>query len=217
MKTSGKFQLAPLPYDYNALEPAISAETLRYHHDQHHQGYVNKLNELLSGSGMENLELTEIIRRAQGPLFNNAGQTWNHDFYWKSMSPANKPTKPSSDLSSALEKKYGTVDQFKAEFEKQAAAIFGSGWAWLVLDQKGDIQILQTKDADNPIRQNLYPLFTCDVWEHAYYIDYRNLRAKYLSRFWDVMNWDFALKNFLQARDFISKGAKGPIQPPEAA
>lgn len=194
-----KFELAPLPYAYDALAPHISAETLQFHHDKHHQAYVTKLNELLPGSGLENASLDEIVLRASGPLFNQAGQHWNHDFYWKSMTPPKNVRQPQGDLLQAINKAFGSFDQFKAEFEKQGVALFGSGWTWLAADGSGALKIVQTPNAENPIRQKLHPIFVSDVWEHAYYIDYRNARAKYLSAFWNVMNWQFAETNFSNA------------------
>ena len=189
------FGLAPLPYSYTALEPFISAETLQFHHDKHQQTYVTKLNELLADSPLANASLDEIVLQSSGPLFNSAGQHWNHDFYWKSLAAASERSATGPVLK-ALQKTFGSLDAFQATFEKQAVALFGSGWIWLVLDQKGELQIVQTKDADNPLRQDLIPLFTCDVWEHAYYIDYRNARPQYLSNFWNVLNWEFVEANY---------------------
>ncbi len=189
------FGLAPLPYPYTALEPFISAETLQFHHDKHQQTYVTKLNELLADSPLANASLDEIVLQSSGPLFNSAGQHWNHDFYWKSLAAASERSATGPVLK-ALQKTFGSLDAFQATFEKQAVALFGSGWIWLVLDQKGELQIVQTKDADNPLRQDLIPLFTCDVWEHAYYIDYRNARPQYLSNFWNILNWEFVEANY---------------------
>ena len=189
------FELAPLPYSYTALEPFISAETLQFHHDKHQQTYVTKLNELLADSPLANASLDEIVLQSSGPLFNSAGQHWNHDFYWKSLAAASERS-ATGPLLEALQKTFGSLDAFQAAFEKQAAALFGSGWTWLVLDQTGELQIVQTKDADNPLRQDMVPLFTCDVWEHAYYIDYRNARPQYLSNFWNVLNWEFVESNY---------------------
>ncbi len=194
------FKLAPLPYSYTALEPFISAETLQFHHDKHQQTYVTKLNELLTGSPLANASLDEIVLQSSGPLFNSAGQHWNHDFYWKSLAAASERS-ATGPLLEALQKTFGSLDAFKATFEKQAAALFGSGWTWLVLDQKGELQIVHTKDADNPLRQDMIPLFTCDVWEHAYYIDYRNARPQYLSNFWNILNWEFVETNYRHGLD----------------
>lgn len=190
------FTLSELPYDYNVLEPIISAETLKFHHDKHHAAYVKKLNELLPGSGFEKSSLSEIIMNAEGPLFNNAAQHWNHDFYWKSMSGDKDEKVLNPSLKKVIEDEFVSLEQFKKEFEGRALSQFGSGWAWLVLNERNKLEILTTSNADNPLRRNLIPLFTCDVWEHAYYIDYRNDRAKYLSRFWEVLNWKFVEENF---------------------
>lgn len=205
-----RFELAPLPYDYTALEPHISAETLQFHHDKHHQAYVNKLNELLPDSPLADASLDEIILQSSGALFNSAGQHWNHDFYWKSMAPASERS-ASGLLLEALQRTFGSLDAFQAAFEKQAAALFGSGWTWLVLDQKGKLQIVQTKDADNPLRQGLIPLLTCDVWEHAYYIDYRNARPQYLSNFWQILNWEFVESNYRHGLDQLLQAKDTPV------
>ena len=194
------FELAPLAYAYTALEPFISAETLQFHHDKHHQTYVTKLNELLADSPLANASLVKIVLQSSGPVFNSAGQHWNHDFYWKSMAPASERS-ATGPLLEALQRTFGSLDTFQAVFEKQATGLFGSGWTWLVLDQKGELQIVQTKDADNPLRQDLIPLFTCDVWEHAYYIDYRNARPQYVSNFWHVLHWEFVEANYAQGLD----------------
>jgi len=190
-----KFELAPLPYAYTALEPIISKETLEYHHDKHHAAYVNKLNELLPGSGLENASLDEIVKKATGPLFNQAGH-WNHDFYWKCMTPKSSVRPPKGKLVDALNRSFGSFDKFKSEFETKGVALFGSGWMWLCSDSKGELNLVQTGNAENPIRQDLRPLLVSDVWEHAYYIDYRNARAKYLTSFWEVANWEFVESNY---------------------
>jgi Fe-Mn family superoxide dismutase len=186
------FKLMDLPYSKDALVPFLTPETFEYHYGKHHQTYVNKLNELLPGSGFENASLDEIFLKANGPIFNNAAQIWNHDFYWMSLTP--KSTKvPGPKAKALIEKSFGSFDQFKAEFEKSATTLFGSGWCWLCLDEKAQVlKIVQTKDAENPMRQGLKPVLTLDVWEHAYYIDYRNARPKYVSSWWDFVNWDFA-------------------------
>ncbi len=190
------FKLSDLPYGYEVLEPIISAETLKFHHDKHHAAYVKKLNELLPGTEFENSSLTNIILNAEGSLFNNAAQHWNHDFYWKSMSGNKEERMLSPSFKKLIEDEFVSFEQFKKEFEGRALGQFGSGWAWLVMNERNKLEILTTKDAENPLRKNLIPLFTCDVWEHAYYIDYRNDRAKYLSRFWEVLNWKFVEENF---------------------
>jgi Fe-Mn family superoxide dismutase len=191
-----KFELPQLPYEYNALEPLVSRETLEFHHKKHHQAYVDKLNELLPGSGFEKALLDEIVKRATGPLFNQAAQHWNHSFLWKSMNPKRTPLLQGGKLAAAITQAFGGMDQFKKEFTEKAQSLFGSGWVWLVTDANGKVQILQTKDADNPIRLNLTPLFVCDVWEHAYYIDYRNDRPKYLTNFFELIHWTFASDNY---------------------
>lgn len=188
------FELPPLPYEKNALEPHISAETLEYHHGKHHQAYVNKLNELVAGTEHENSSLEDIIKNSDGVLFNQAAQVWNHTFYWHSMSPEGGGD-PSGELAEAIKSKWGSVDSFREEFNATAAANFGSGWTWLVKD--GDtLEIVNTNDAGTPITEGRTPLLTVDVWEHAYYIDYRNARPEYLKHFWEIANWEFAAKNF---------------------
>ena len=185
--------LPDLPYAKNALEPHISAETLEYHHGKHHATYVKVLNGLLPGSGLEGASLEDIIRKASGKLFNNAAQVWNHTFYWNCMTP-NGGGDPGGALGEALVKSFGSVSAFKDKFIDTAADNFGSGWTWLVKSD-GSLLIINTNDADNPLTQGQQPLLTCDVWEHAYYIDYRNARRKYLEAFWNVVNWDFVADN----------------------
>jgi Fe-Mn family superoxide dismutase len=186
--------LPPLPYEKNALEPHISAETLEFHHDKHHQAYVTNLNKMIAGTEFEAMPLEEIVRKATGGMFNNAGQTWNHNFFWNSMSP-NGGGAPGGKLADALTKAFGSVDKFKEEFAKMGATNFGSGWTWLVQRPDGALGIVNTSNAGTPITGSDKPLLTCDVWEHAYYIDYRNARPKYLEAFWNLVNWDFAAKN----------------------
>ena len=191
-----KQELPPLPYDKSALEPHLSAETLEYHHDKHHRKYVDKLNQLIEGSDFASRSLEEIIRSAPpGPVFNNAAQIWNHTFYWHSMSP-DGGGEPSGALARAIARKFGAFAAFTEEFEKQARGHFGSGWVWLVEDGAGSVSIEQTHDADNPLHHGGKALLACDVWEHAYYIDYRNARAKYLQAFWNVVNWPKAAERF---------------------
>ena len=187
------FELPPLPYAKDALEPHISAETLEYHYGKHHQAYVNKLNELVAGTDNENKSLEEIIRSADGVLFNQAAQVWNHTFYWNSMSP-DGGGEPSGELADAITSRWSSVDNFREEFNAKAAANFGSGWTWLVRDGE-KLEIVNTDDAGTPITEGKTPLFTVDVWEHAYYIDYRNARPEYLKNFWKIVNWDFAAAN----------------------
>lgn len=189
------FSLPPLPYEKNALEPHISAETLEYHYGKHHAAYVNKLNSLIAGGPFEALSLEEIILKSDGPIFNNAAQVWNHTFYWNSLSPKGGGN-PTGDLAAAIEKHFSSIDEFKQKFTDSALNRFGSGWAWLVKNSQGDLEIVSTANAETPMTSGKQALLTCDVWEHAYYIDTRNDRAKYVSNFWHLVNWDFAAKNF---------------------
>ncbi|WP_413623872.1 Fe-Mn family superoxide dismutase [Luteibacter sp. Lutesp34] len=189
------FELPPLPYEKNALEPHISAETLEFHYGKHHQTYVTNLNNLIKGTEFEGKSLEDIVKTSSGGIFNNAAQTWNHTFYWHSMRPASQQAEPPAKLTDALTKAFGSVDKFKEEFNKQAAANFGSGWTWLVQRPDGSLAIVNTSNAATPITGSDKPLFTADVWEHAYYIDYRNARPKYLENFWSIVNWEFAAKN----------------------
>lgn len=189
------FTLPELPYAKNALEPHISQETLEYHYGKHHQAYVNKLNGLIPGTEFENMQLEEIIMKSDGGIFNNAAQIWNHTFYWNSMSPEGGG-KPGGALGEAINKTFGSVEKFQEQFTEAAITQFGSGWAWLVEGKDGKLEIVKTPNADNPMTDNHKPILTCDVWEHAYYIDTRNDRGKYVSNFWQVVNWDFAEKNF---------------------
>jgi len=188
-------ELPPLPYAKNALEPHISAETLEYHYGKHHQTYVTNLNNLIGGSEFENLSLEDIIRKSSGGIFNNAAQVWNHTFYWNSLKP-NGGGEPTGALAEAITKAFGSFDKFKEEFSKCAIGTFGSGWAWLVKNADGSLAIVSTSNAGCPLTTGQTALLTCDVWEHAYYIDYRNARAKYVEAFWNLVNWDFVAKNF---------------------
>ena len=185
--------LPKLPYAQDALAPHMSAETLEYHYGKHHKRYVDVGNQLIAGTEFENLDIESIIQRAEGKIFNNVAQAWNHDFFWKCLTP-NKAA-PSEALAAALTKSFGSVEEFKTQFAKTAADTFGSGWAWLVRNKSGALEILSTSNADTPLRHGHKPLLTCDVWEHAYYIDYRNDRAAFLNHFWEIVNWDFVAKN----------------------
>jgi len=192
------FKLPELPYGMAALAPHISEETLEYHYGKHHKAYVDKLNELVPGTEFENMSLEEIIMKAKpGPIFNNAAQDWNHSFYWHSLSPE-AGGQPDDALAAAMEAAFGTYDNFKELFTKAAVGQFGSGWAWLVKNADGKVEIVTTSNAGNPMTDHKKPLMTCDVWEHAYYIDTRNSRPNYLKNFWELVNWDFAAKNFTQ-------------------
>ena len=185
----------PLPYAMDALAPHVSQETLEYHDGKHHATYVTNLNNLIKGTEFENASLEDIIRKSSGGIFNNAAQVWNHTFLWNSMSPDGGGA-PSGALAAAIDKKWGSFDKFKEEFNKAAAGNFGSGWTWLVKKPDGSVDIVNTSNANTPLTTDDKALLTCDVWEHAYYIDYRNSRPNYLAAFWNVANWDFAAKNF---------------------
>ena len=187
-------ELPPLPYAKDALEPHISAETLDYHHDKHHQAYVTKLNELIAGTELAEAPLEEIVKRSSGPLFNNGAQTWNHTFFWNCMSPQGGGA-PEGALAEAIEREFGSFDALKEQFANAAVTQFGSGWAWLVKDADGNLSVMSTSNAGNPMTENKKPLLTCDVWEHAYYIDYRNARPKFVEAFWNVVNWEFVADN----------------------
>jgi superoxide dismutase, Fe-Mn family len=191
-KESGMaIELPPLPYARDALAPHISAETLDYHYGKHHQTYVTNLNNLIKGTEFENLDLVAIVKKSQGGMFNNAAQIWNHTFYWNSLSPKGGG-EPSGKLADAIKKSFGGFAQFKDDFSKTAVGTFGSGWAWLVQRADGSLGLVSTSNAATPITGADRPLLTCDVWEHAYYIDYRNARPKYVEAFWNLVNWEFA-------------------------
>ena len=187
-------ELPPLPYEKNALEPHVSAETLEYHYGKHHQAYVTNLNKQIEGTEFADAKLEDIIRKSSGGIFNNAAQTWNHTFYWNSMSP-NGGGEPTGKLADAINKSFGGFDKFKEQFSDLAVKTFGSGWAWLVQRQDGSLGLVSTPNAVTPLTSDDVPLMTCDVWEHAYYIDYRNARPKYVEAFWNLVNWDFAASN----------------------
>lgn len=190
------FELPPLPYSKNALAPVLSEETLDYHYGKHHKAYVDNLNKLIPGTEFEGKTLEQIILKAPaGPVFNNAAQVWNHTFYWHCMTPDSKG-EPKGALAEAIIKKFGSFKDFKEAFNKVAVGTFGSGWAWLVKEKDGSLAIQSTSNAGTPMTDHKKALLTCDVWEHAYYIDYRNLRPKYVESFWELVNWDFVAKNF---------------------
>jgi len=188
-------KLPPLPYAHDALAPHVSKQTLELHHDKHHQTYVTNLNNLIKGTEFENDTLEAIVKKSSGGIFNNAAQVWNHTFYWDSMKP-NGGGQPTGALADAINAKWGSFDKFKEEFTKTAVGTFGSGWAWLVKKTDGSLDLVSTSNAATPLTTDAKPLLTCDVWEHAYYIDYRNARPKYVEAFWNVVNWDFASQNF---------------------
>ena len=189
------FELPELPYAMDALVPHISKETLEFHYGKHHQTYVTNLNNLVAGTEFEGQSLERIVERSTGGVFNNAAQIWNHTFYWHSLSP-NGGGNPTGALADAITKDFGSVDAFKEQFEKCAVTTFGSGWAWLVKNPDGSLALVSSSNAACPLTDGQIPLLTCDVWEHAYYIDYRNARPQYLKAFWSLVNWDFAAKNF---------------------
>ena len=189
-----QFTLPELPYAADALEPHISAETLSFHHGKHHAAYVGKLNGLIEGTEFADASLEDIILKSSGGLFNNAAQVWNHSFYWNCLSP-DGGGEPTGALASAITETFGSVDAFKEQFNAAAVGNFGSGWTWLVRNSDGSIEIVNTDDAENPMTDGKTPLLTCDVWEHAYYIDYRNARPDYLAAFWNLVNWDFVAQN----------------------
>jgi Fe-Mn family superoxide dismutase len=187
-------QLPPLPFAKDALSPHLSAETLEYHYGKHHQAYVNNLNQLIPGTKYENLPLEDIVRSSEGKIFNNAAQIWNHTFYWNCLTP-NASGKPGGALLEGIEKRFGSFEQFQKQFTETAVGLFGSGWAWLVQAPGGTLELRATGNAATPLTAQDKPLLTCDVWEHAYYIDFRNARPKYVETFWKLVNWEFAAKN----------------------
>ncbi len=187
--------LPPLPYATDALQPHISKETLEFHHGKHHNAYVTNLNNLIKGTEFENLSLVDIVKKSSGGVFNNAAQIWNHTFYWNSLKP-NGGGEPTGALADAIAKKWGSFAAFKEAFTKSAIGNFGSSWTWLVKKADGSLDIVNTSNAATPITGSDVPLLTCDLWEHAYYIDYRNRRPDYLGGWWSLVNWDFAAKNF---------------------
>lgn len=188
------FHLPELPYAMNALEPHISQETLEYHYGKHHKAYVDKLNGLVPGTEFENASLEEIITKASGGLFNNGAQVWNHTFYWNCLAPQGGG-EPNGALMDTIKRTFGSFADFKEKFSQSASTLFGSGWAWLVKNSDGSLDIVAASNAGNPLKEGKTPLLTCDVWEHAYYIDYRNARPKYIENFWKLVNWDFVTKN----------------------
>ena len=183
-----KFELPNLPYSQEDLEPKISKKTLEFHHGKHHQTYVNNLNNLIEGTKFENADLETIVKESEGGIFNNAAQVWNHTFYFETFSKSPK-SGPTGKLAEAIERDFGSFDKFKEAFTKSAVTLFGSGWAWLVKDAYGHMVILQTSNAETPLRDGHIPLLTCDVWEHAYYLDYQNKRPDYIDAFWSLVDW----------------------------
>ena len=186
-----KYNLIPLPYEANALEPVISKETIGFHHGKHLQTYVNNLNAAIEGTPYENMSLEEIVKTADGGVFNNAGQIMNHNHYFQQFRAPRPDNLPTGEIAMAINRQFGSFDAFKEEFEKKGASLFGSGWVWLSMDNDGKLVITQETNAGNPVRKGLKPLLTFDVWEHAYYLDYQNRRAAYLSSLWQIVDWDF--------------------------
>ncbi len=189
------FELPQLPYAINALEPLISKKTIEFHYGKHHQAYVNNLNKLVIGTEYENASLEEIIMKAEGGIFNNGAQIWNHTFYWNCLSP-NGGGHPSGALLEAIKRDFGSFEEFKEKFSAASATLFGSGWAWLVKNASGLLEIRQESNAGNPLRKGYTPLLTCDVWEHAYYLDKQNRRPDYINDFWKLVDWDAVSRRF---------------------
>ncbi|KTD21799.1 superoxide dismutase [Legionella londiniensis] len=188
------FELPALPYAKDALAPHISEETLEYHYGKHHQAYVNNLNKLTENTDFASMSLEDVIKKSSGSLFNNAAQVWNHTFYWHCLSP-NGGGEPNGKLADAINRSFGSFKKFQEDFTQTAINTFGSGWAWLVQNSSGNLELISTSNAGTPMTQGLTALLTCDVWEHAYYIDYRNRRPDYLGAFWRLVNWEFASSN----------------------
>ncbi|HKK68560.1 MAG TPA: superoxide dismutase [Bacteroidales bacterium] len=183
------FKLPELPYELNALEPHISKRTMDFHYNKHHAGYVKKLNGHTEDTEYADMPLEDVIKKSDGGVFNNAAQTWNHTFYWEGFSP-DGGGKPTGEIADAINKRWGDFEKFKDEFSKKAATLFGSGWAWLVKTKDGKLDIIQGQNADNPMTEGHTPLLTCDVWEHAYYLDRQNKRPEYIENFWEIVDWN---------------------------
>jgi superoxide dismutase, Fe-Mn family len=188
-------KLPELPFARDALAPHISAETLEYHYGKHHKAYVDNLSKLIVGTEFAKMSLEEIVKKASSGVFNNAAQIWNHTFYWNCLAPKGGG-EPSGDLARAINTNFGSFAKFKEQFTSAAATLFGSGWAWLVKNPDGSLAIVAMSNAGTPLKEGKKALLTCDVWEHAYYIDYRNARAKYIEAFWNLVNWQFVVQNF---------------------
>lgn len=184
------FELPALPYSKDALMPHMSPETLEFHHGKHHKAYVDNLNKLAPGTEFEKMDLEEIIKKSSGPIFNNAAQIWNHTFFWNCLAPK-AGGEPSGDLAEAIKRDFGSFAAFKEKFSDASVKQFGSGWGWLVKSKSGKLEVMSTANAANPMTDGHTPLLTCDVWEHAYYIDYRNRRPDFVTAFWNLVNWKF--------------------------
>jgi superoxide dismutase, Fe-Mn family len=189
------FELTKLPYALNELEPGLSKRTLEYHYGKHHQAYVTNLNNLIAGTPFENSTLEEIIKNADGGIFNNGAQVWNHSFYFEALSPSGGG-KPKGGLAEAIKRDFNSFEEFREQFTKSAITLFGSGWVWLALKPDGHLQIFQESNAGNPLRNGFSPILTCDVWEHAYYLDYQNKRPDYISAFWELLDWEVVGKRY---------------------
>ncbi len=189
MPVNGIFEMPALPFEASALQGVISAETLSFHHGKHLKAYVDNMNKLLSGSGLEGLSLVEVVKRAEGGMFNNAGQVLNHTMYFEQFAAMRENNKPEAKLLSLIERDFGSFDAFKTEFAQKGVGLFGSGWVWLSLNADGKLVITQEPNAENPVRKGLKPLLTFDVWEHAYYLDYQNRRADHLAALWSIIDW----------------------------
>ena len=190
------FSPVALPYAQDALAPVISPETIAFHYGKHLQAYINNLNAALPGSGFEGKSLEEIVKEAEGGIFNNAGQVLNHTMYFQQFKPAGSPSEPTGELAAAIARDFGSFEEFKAEFQKKGAGLFGSGWVWLSSDAEGRLVITQEPNAGNPVRRGLKPLLTFDVWEHAYYLDYQNRRPDHLAALWDIVDWDVVASRY---------------------
>lgn len=189
------FERPDLPYDLGALAPFVSEEQMDFHYNKHHQAYFTKLNGLVDGKPQADMSLEELVVASDGGMFNNAAQAWNHTFFWNCMSP-NGGSQPTGALLAAIEKDFGSFEGFKKQMSDKAATLFGSGWAWLAKDENGKLDVMPLGNADTPLKHKKKPILTIDVWEHAYYIDYRNKRPDFIEKFWDVVNWDFAESEF---------------------
>jgi Fe-Mn family superoxide dismutase len=190
-----EFKLAQLPFGLDDLNPMISKKTLEFHHGKHHQAYVNNLNNLIKGTKFEDSDLETIVKESDGSIFNNGAQVWNHTFYFEAFAK-NPKEEPTGELAKSIERDFGSFDSFKETFSKAAATLFGSGWAWLVKDTYGNLEIIQESNAGTPLRNGYKPLLTCDVWEHAYYLDYQNRRPDYIEAFWNIVDWRMIEKRF---------------------
>ncbi len=207
-------KLMELPFERTALEPYISAETLEYHYGKHHATYMKNLIALSEGTHYATMTLEDIIRSAEGALFNNAAQVYNHDFYWKGLTCGTCSV--SAELEESIARDFGSMEAFREAFLDAAAKLFGSGWTWLSIDSDGKLMIEQTSNADNPLRHGRTPLLTCDVWEHAYYIDYRNARPEYLKNWWNLVNWNFVSDNLAAFKEDSAQGYSQPCNEPSS-